>query len=247
MSRASRTIGFLRTNAIASVALFMALGGSAYAADTVFSSDIVDGEVRSVDVEDNGLTGTDVRGLGGADVTDESLTGADVGGLTSADVSGLTSADISGLTGADVNSNSLTGSDIDESSLSVASMGCQTGKVLGFARIKGTAGIPSSYVDEGAFIDLKNNCADDRVEVRRASAGVYFVRFTGNPATLAVGVPNQDGATSDVSGDTDNVLAIGKITSGVDAGAFRVDVNDLPGPGTTAGGHQDGKFTILLP
>ena len=76
---------------------------------------------------------------------------------------------------------------------------------------------------------------------------MYFVRFTGNPATLAVGVPNQDGATSDVSGDTDNVLAIGKITSGVDAGAFRVDVNDLPGPGTTAGGHQDGKFTILLP
>lgn len=76
MSRTIRSMQFIRSNAIASVALFVALGGSAYAADTVFSTDIVDGEVRSVDVEDNGLTGTDVASLGGADVTNESLTGA---------------------------------------------------------------------------------------------------------------------------------------------------------------------------
>ena len=77
----------IRSNAVASVALFVALGGgSAYAADTVFSTDIVDGEVKSVDVQDNGLTGTDVSNLGSADVTDQSLTGADVSGLGSADV-----------------------------------------------------------------------------------------------------------------------------------------------------------------
>jgi hypothetical protein len=248
---------FVRSNALASVALFVALGGSAYAADTVFSTDIVDGEVRSVDVRDNDLTGTDISSLGGADVTNESLTGADVSGLNGADISGLdgsdvnneslNGADVSGLTGADVSTDSLTGSDIDEDSLSVANMGCKTGKVLGFARVKGTAGIPAAYVDESAFIDIKNNCSGGRVEVRRASAGVYFVRFVDNPALLAVGVPNQDGASTEFSGDADNTLTIGKISSGNDAGAFRVDVNDLPGPDGTAGGRQDGKFTILLP
>ena len=42
-------------------------------------------------------------------------------------------------------------------------------------------------------------------------------------------------------------MTIGKTASGYDAGAFRVDINDLPGPGGTAGGRQDGQFTILLP
>jgi hypothetical protein len=248
---------FARANLVALVALFVALSGSAYAADTVFSTDIVDGQVQSVDVQDNGLTGTDIQSLTGADVTDNSLTGSDISGLTGADVtdntltgadvSGLTGSDISGLTGADVNDNSLTGSDIDEKSLSVANMGCQNGTVKGSARVKGTAGIPSSYVNESAYIDLSNSCSGGRIEVRRASTGVYFVRFVDNPASLAVGVPNQDGASTTTSGDSDNTLTIGKISSGTDAGAFRVDVNDLPGPGDTPGGHQDGQFTILLP
>ena len=163
-------------------------------------------------------------------------------GLGTDDVSGLGTDDVSGLTGTDINTDSLTGSDIDENSLSVANMGCKTGKVLGFARIKGTSGIPSAYVDEGAFIDLKNTCANGRVEVRRQSTGVYFVRFVDHPAVLALAVPNQDGATSAISGDTDNTLTVGKVTSGNDTGAFRVDIKDLPD-----GLPQDGKFTIMLP
>jgi hypothetical protein len=250
MSRKRRIMHLVRGNAIASVALFMALGGSAYAANTVFSSDIVDGEVRSADVEDNGLTAVDVRGLGSADIIDDSLTGADVSTLTGADVNdnSLSGADVSGIGGADIDADSVSGSDIDERSLSVHAMGCQSGKVQGYARIKGAAGIPTSYVDESSFIDLSNSCSDGRIEVRRESEGVYFVRFVGNPASLAVGVPNQDGATTDFSGDADNVLTIGKVSAaGIDAGAFRVDVADLPGPGATPGGRQDGKFTILLP
>ena len=153
MSRRSRTIEFIRTNALASVALFMALGGSAYAANTVFSSDIVDGEVRSVDVADSGLGGVDVA------------------------------------------ANSLTGADISESALDVAAMGCKSGKVLGFARVKGSESTPSFYTTSATYIDLVNNCAGGAPQVRRASEGVYFVWFPGNPAKLAVGVPNQDGAT----------------------------------------------------
>ena len=247
----SRILNHVRRSAVGYVALFLVLAGTASASvPSIFSADIVDGEVKSVDVADNGLTGTDVTALSGADVNNESLNGADVTGLTGADVSdnSLTGADVSGLSTADVTPNGLTGGAINESTLSVAAMGCQSGKVLGFARIKGTAGIPTAYVDQAAFIDKKNNCSGGRVEVRRASEGVYFVRFVGNPATLALGTPNQDGASTALSGDTDNIISIGKITAaGLDQNAFRVDVHDTAGPGADAAGRQDGQFTILLP
>ncbi len=262
---------FMRSNLIASVALFVALGGSAYAADTVFSTDIVDGEVKTADVQDEGLTGTDiggltgadvddnslngddVRGLTGADVQNDSLTGDDVSGLGAADVSGLgsadvtdnslTGADVAGLTGSDVNTDSLTGSDIDESTLSVSNIGCKTGLVKGSARVKGLAGIPSSYVDEGAFIDESYSCSGGRIEVRRADAGVYFVRFIDNPADLALATPNQDGASSGSSGDADNIVTVGKVTdpNSSDFEAFRIDTKDSPNFD-----RQDGKVNIML-
>ena len=72
------------------LALFVALGGTgAYAANTVFSTDIVDGEVKSVDignneigsadVKDGTLNTFDVHSFLGIDVVDGSLTGADIG------------------------------------------------------------------------------------------------------------------------------------------------------------------------
>jgi hypothetical protein len=83
--------------------------------------------------------------------------------------------------------------------------------------------------------------------VRRSAPGVYFVRFVDNPANLALVVGNQDGASSTTSGDTDNLVTVGKVTSGSDAGSFRVDIQDIDA--TTGAGHraQDGKFTILTP
>jgi hypothetical protein len=77
------------TTVVAYLGLFVALGtGSAYAADTVFSSDIVDGEVKSVDIGDNEIGSADVKdntintfdvhSFLGVDVVDGSLTGADI-------------------------------------------------------------------------------------------------------------------------------------------------------------------------
>ena len=262
MSRTHKITNLLRSHLLASIALFVALGGSAYAADTVFSTDIVDGEVKTADVQDEGLTGTDIQGLTGADVTDNSLnssdvahltgsdvdnntlTGSDVEGIGTADVTdnSLTGSDISALGGGDVTNDSLTGSDIDENSLSVTNMGCKNGLVKGFARIKGTSGVPSAYVDETAYIDRSHTCAaGSRIEVRRESEGVYFVRFTDNTASLAIAVPNQDGASTSLSGDADNTITVGKVSSGNDAGAFRVDVHDEPDSV-----RQDGQFTIAL-
>ena len=93
-----------------------ALGGStAYAANTVFSEDIANGEVFSVDIADNRVASNDVRNddLRSIDILDESLAGADI-----AD-SSLTGSDVasSSLTGIDVSNGSLTGSDILDESL----------------------------------------------------------------------------------------------------------------------------------
>jgi hypothetical protein len=74
---------------MAAIACFGVLaGGTAYAANTVFSSDIVDGEVKSIDigqneigsadVKDNSLNTFDVHSFIGEDVVDGTLTGADV-------------------------------------------------------------------------------------------------------------------------------------------------------------------------
>jgi len=48
-------------NVTATLALVVALGGSAYAANTVRSSDIKNGEVRRVDLADNAVTSAKVR------------------------------------------------------------------------------------------------------------------------------------------------------------------------------------------
>ena len=68
-------------NVVATVALVIAVGaGSAYAANTVFSTDIVDGEVKAVDIASEAVRSVDVldQALTGADVAQNSLKGADI-------------------------------------------------------------------------------------------------------------------------------------------------------------------------
>jgi hypothetical protein len=63
-------------NLMATIAVFIALGGSSYAAL----------RVTGRNVPKDALTGADIKNLTGRDVTNNSLTGADVRNLTSADV-----------------------------------------------------------------------------------------------------------------------------------------------------------------
>ena len=71
----------LRRNIVGYLALFVALTGTtAYAADTVFSSDIVDGEVKSADLATEAVTNTKLasNAVRTGKVLDDSLTGADI-------------------------------------------------------------------------------------------------------------------------------------------------------------------------
>ena len=85
------------------LALGALTGGTAYAANTIFSDDIVDGQVKTADLAGGTVTV--------AKLADASVTGAKVKDAT--------------LSGPDVLDNSLKGADIDESTLSgVGGGGC---------------------------------------------------------------------------------------------------------------------------
>jgi hypothetical protein len=140
----ARVLTYLKNNVLAILALTVALGtGGAYAANTIRSSDIVDGEVGSADVKDNSLNTFDVHSFIGEDVIDGTLTGADianesigVGDIGSQQVGSdevvndsLLQSDIragaitndevldGSLIGLDVADDTLTGADINESTL----------------------------------------------------------------------------------------------------------------------------------
>jgi hypothetical protein len=94
-------------NVMSSIAVFAALGtGGAYAANTVFSTDIVDGEVKTPDLGSTAVT--EAKLAGGAVANGKLKNDA----VTSGKVLNET------LLGADVSDNSLKGADIDESTLS---------------------------------------------------------------------------------------------------------------------------------
>jgi hypothetical protein len=70
---------------VAYLALFVALGGSSYAAVTITGRDVRDGSLTGRDIRNNSLTGRDVRDITGRDVRNNSLTGADVARLRRGD------------------------------------------------------------------------------------------------------------------------------------------------------------------
>jgi hypothetical protein len=77
--------GHLRRNVVAYVALFVALGGTAYAAGTIGSADVIDNSLVSADLRDGAavrsadvVDDTSGAGLKGVDIAPDTLTGADI-------------------------------------------------------------------------------------------------------------------------------------------------------------------------
>jgi hypothetical protein len=150
---------------MAAVALFLVVaGGTAYAAPTIFSSDIVDGEVKTPDI-DNAAVVTDKLAQGAVtsgQVQDEDLTGGDV-------LDGS-------LTGSDVADNSLKGADVDEPTLDQVPSAVLGGK----GRSAGGNGIAcdpegTAWVDCGFVrldIPAQSRARGTRVLVTGAISGV---------------------------------------------------------------------------
>jgi hypothetical protein len=83
---------------IACVALFVALGGVAYAAATIGSADIIDGSIRNRDFKDGTLRGQEAKrnGFGGGAIKERTLNAAELDATEIGKVNGAATAD--GLT-----------------------------------------------------------------------------------------------------------------------------------------------------
>jgi hypothetical protein len=153
------------SNVVATLALVAAVGtGGAYAANTIRSSDIVDGEIGSADVKDNSLNTFDVHSFIGEDVIDGTLTGADVANTSSLGTQDigeeglffnntLIASDIaSGAVGSDeVADDALTGNDINESTLAPTTTATFAGSTNAFSLSSGFTKISSKTLPAGSW------------------------------------------------------------------------------------------------
>ena len=178
--------GHMRRNAVAYLALFVALGGtSAYAAnewtganivdESLTGADIKNGAVASRDLTNESLTGADVLNgtLDGVDVRDSSLTGADVapGALHGTDIADGSIVDLDianeSLTGGDIKNDRLTGDDINESTLNLP----QNPTNASFAGVN-----PGLLPEDGSFA---------KVASKNLPAGSYALIGTANTSGYA--------------------------------------------------------------
>ena len=86
---------------------------------------------------------------------------------------------------------------------SVAQQRCANGAVRGIATVTGVAGqgmanVPDRFTAAGNLFARKFNCTGKAVQVRRAEAGVFEVRFVGVSGASAVGSAVSDDAYATV-------------------------------------------------
>ena len=113
-ARARRFFTF--ANVVASLALFVALGtGTAYAANTVFSTDIVDGQVKTPDIADNAVITTKipVGAIGTGRILDGTIANVDIAAGAVKSNSVLDES----LTSADLATNSVGATEISDGSI----------------------------------------------------------------------------------------------------------------------------------
>ncbi len=109
-------------NVCSFLALLIALGtGSAYAADTVFSTDIVDGEVMAADIHNSAVTTNKIRAdaVDGTKIFDSTVSAADLGFASVA--SGEIATDA--VNGSEVSANAIDSDEILDNSLTLFDLG----------------------------------------------------------------------------------------------------------------------------
>jgi len=227
---------------IALLALFVALGGSSYAAVKIGARDIQRGAVGTRAIANNAIRSADIHNatIAGVDVKDDSLTNADIDNtsLAAATAKSAESANRANTAASATNAttaNSAKKADdaekldgLDSTDFTRPACTSQTGAIKGSVTIAASAGFSSGFTPVSGY-----NCSGQPIDARRLSMGRYEIRFNGSPATQAV-------ATAIVSGIKADMVSV----SNSGPGLFTIYVLDpLPAPGS----FVDDSFTVITP
>lgn len=202
-----RRIGVhLAHNVIAYVALFVALGGSAYAATKWTGADIVDESLTAVDLAPGSAGTSEIAdgAVGSADIANGGVAAADL----DADSVSSPKVDNGSLTGADVQNDSLTGADIDESSLSLGGSGGGSGVETTTLQLERPTSVdepteglllstPTVQVRGACQIDVIGGGFLEDVRVKNISSGPARLTILGGDE----GVPFTDSVTLAAGGE----------------------------------------------
>jgi hypothetical protein len=202
---------------VALLALFVALGGTGYAAVKINGKNIRNHTISGKKLKRNTLTGTQIR---------ESRLGTVPRAAYALTLAGRGPSAFLSAGGAAADSRKLGG--VAASGYVKRDCSSNTGQIKGFAAVDSSASFSSSFVQVSGY-----NCSGRSVEARRLSMGRYEVRFNGSPVTRAV-------ATSIVTGVSADAVSI--LSEG--PGLFQVNVlNPVPSPGA----FVDHAFTMIAP
>jgi hypothetical protein len=182
-------------NVTATIALFVALGGTAYAAATIGSDDVIDNSLRSEDIKNETLRGGDLatNTIGSTRIIDDTLTADDIknGTIGSSDIAA------NSLGGGRIADNSLKAADIDEGSLTGV-------KISGYTQVRDdslvddqpTSESPQTAMAEcppgknlistgyGVYGDIHDGIPPNQttapITVHEVYAGINFVQVTAD-------------------------------------------------------------------
>jgi hypothetical protein len=188
------------SNVVALLALFVALGGSSYAAVRIGSRQIADNSVRGKDIRNNDIRSRDIRNgsVLGRDLRNGTVTGADVRNGT--------------VTGAEVRGNSLTGRDILESTFRTVPSAANAANATALGGKTASAFLSADRLTTSPFVKLsvgqtktvarsgpftwKATCTDAgsgqrtlTVTVESTEAGAVAASFNGSGAPVGPGAP----------------------------------------------------------
>jgi len=203
--------------AVAVLALFVALGGSSYAAVKINGKNLTNRSIAAKKIQKDSLGGTEIS-ESKLDTVPRAANASRLGGRAASGylTSDATAADSSKLGG--LGPSSWVRRDCDQNS----------GQLKGFAAVDAAAGFSSTFTVVSGY-----NCSGGTVEARRLSMGRYEVRFNGSPVTRGV-------ATSVVPGFSADAVSI----TNEGPGLFVVYVLDpVPSPGA----FVDHAFTLITP
>src|SRR4051794_40751823 len=214
----SGATAWARRNAIALLALFVALGGTGYAAVAINGKQLKNGTVSGKKLKRNTLTGREVKESKLATVP----SAARAASAASADTAGTAST-------ADTATNAVTLDGFDSTAFTRGDCATNNGAIHGYARIAASAGFSSTFTTTG--VESAYNCSGQSVEARRIGGGFYEVRFNGTSPGLVVGTTMQIPSAS----PSDRRIALSRTNDGTYVAAV------MEGASLT-----DGPFVIVL-